>query len=420
MKNSIKKRITKRTIDANPPREKDFIIWDDQISGFGLRIKPSGTKSYFIQYRNEQGVSRRYTLGQHGKLTPDTARDLAVQYSGNIASGKDPAEDRKLKRREMTVSELCDLYIKEGCNDKKPSTIYADKGRIERHIKKLLGNKKISALTRTDVARMRDDIVAGKTKADIKTGTRGRAIVKGGKGVARQSVSLLSAIYTFAIGRDLVTDNPCRGVKKPPANSNMRFLSEQEFAELGDLLAEAQNSGEHISVINALRLLIFTGCRKSEITTLKWDYIDWNNACLKLPDSKTGQKVVRLAPAALEILQNQPRLEGNDYVFHGCKEGHYFVGIGKAWGRIRKRRENLSDVRIHDLRHSYASAGLASGLSLALIGKLLAHKSPATTARYAHLSDDPAKSAADLIASRISNAIQKSDKDTVVKIHARK
>jgi len=398
---ALKKKLTKKTVDSIAPADKDVIVLDRDITGYGLRVKPSGVKSYFIRYRNTHGESRWYTLGQHGPLTPDRAREKAMVELGRVADGYDPSEERKLKFKEMTISELCDLYIKEGCKTKKESTFITYKSLIKHHIRPLLGRKKITAVRRSDVEKMKHDIVEGKTAADEKTKKHGRAIVRGGKGAASRVVSLLSAIFSFALTYELVKDNPCRDIKKFPGKNCDRFLSAKEFKDLGDALNEAEKAGESLSAINMIRMLILTGCRRGEIQTLKWEYIDWDNSCLKLPDSKTGEKVVHLATPAIAVLKKQKRDEDNPYVFYGTKANRYFVGLTKVWISIQKRKACLGDVRIHDLRHSFASVGVNSGHSLMFIGALLGHSSPGTTARYAHLSDDPVLTTLDDIVSQI-------------------
>lgn len=393
-------KITKRVVDEAEITGQDYVIWDEQLKGFGLRITQKGAKSYILKYRNENRQSRLFTIGRHGHLTPDQAREIAKQKFGEITKGTDPTEERQLKRKEYTVSELCDFYLEDGCRNKAETTIYTDIGRIEHHIKPLLGKKKISSVKRSDITKMMHDIADGKTSNDLKTKAHGRAIVRGGEGVASRTVSLLGAIYTYAIGKDLVTDNPCRGVKKFKSNSNERFLSAKEFQDLAEALLEAEKT-EHLSVINIIRMLIFTGCRRSEIMTLKWEYVDFHYGCLRLPTSKTGATIIQLGPPALALLADLPREKDNPYCFPGTANGKHFVGVQKVWERIRVKKESLHDLRIHDLRHSFASMGLERGLSLPLIGKLLRHKSPATTARYAHLADDPAKLAADQVSNHI-------------------
>ena len=240
-------------------------------------------------------------------------------------------------------------------------------------------------------------------------GIRGRAIVKGGKGVAARTVGLLGGIFTFALNRGLRADNPVRGVKRFPDNKRERFLSPIEMARLGDTLASAELAGESYSAVNAIRLLALTGCRRSEILTLRWDYIDWERSCLRLPDSKTGGKVVPLGAAALEVLAGLPQSKDNPYVLPGAQSGH-FVGLPKAWQRIRKRA-GLDNVRLHDLRHSFASVAVAGGDSLYLVGKVLGHRQSRSTEVYAHLADDPVRAVADRAAEKIAAAMKSGDED---------
>ncbi len=181
----------------------------------------------------------------------------------------------------------------------------------------------------------------------------------------------------------------------------MRYLTTGEMAALGEALSAAEAEGENEIAIAAIRLLILTGCRKSEILTLKWEHVFFDGAYLALPDSKTGQKIVPLGAPALELMASLPRVEGNPYVMPGEKAKHHLVGLPKVWRRIRERAK-LSDVRLHDLRHSFASVGAGAGFGLPIVGKLLGHRDPKTTARYAHIADDPAKAAADRISETIA------------------
>ena len=415
-------KISKRAVEAVEPRERDSYLWDSKLAGFGVKVTPAGGRIYLIQYRigGRNGQTRRVTIGRHGTLTPHQARKEARRLLGEVAAGRDPAEARAEARRDITVAELCVLYLAEGVATKKSSTIRMDRSRMERHIKPLLGRRRIRSVTRADVERFMQEIAAGKTACDQKMGIRGRAIVKGGKGVAARTVGLLGGIFTFALNRGLRADNPVRGVKRFPDNKRERFLSPIEMARLGDTLAAAELAGESHSAVNAIRLLALTGCRRSEILTLRWDYIDWEHACLRLPDSKTGGKVVPLGAAALEVLAGLPQSKDNPYVLPGAKGGH-FVGLPKAWQRIRKRA-GLDNVRLHDLRHSFASVAVAGGDSLYLVGKVLGHRQSRSTEVYAHLADDPVRAVADRAAEAISTAMRGSAKESgeVVKLSRRR
>jgi len=412
---SAARKITKRAVDSLKPGD---VVWDSEVRGFGVRCQRRD-KVYVLKYRF-QGRQRWLTIGRHGSpWTPDKARSEARRLLGMVAGGIDPGVTRDETKADLTVSELCDLYLSEGCALKKASTIATDTGRIERHIKPLLGKKYIRQVTRGDVEKMRDNVANGKTAADIKTGLFGRAIVTGGKGTANKAVSLLGAIFSFAKDRELRADNPAHGVKLFPSKSHERFLSPAELGQLGEVLTKAEREGVNPSAVNAIRLLIMTGCRKSEILTLRWHDVDFERSCLRLPESKTGAKIVPIGAAVLKLLEGLPRLDDNDYVLPGSKEGGHFVGLPKIWRRVREKA-GLSDVRLHDLRHSFASVGAAGGDSLFMIGKLLGHRQSGTTARYAHLADDPLKDAADRISGTIAAAMSSgADGAEIVKLPKR-
>lgn len=403
----MKAKVTKRAVDTARSNKRDTFIWDTELAGFGIKVTPAGNRIYVIQYRIH-GRLRRYTIGKHGSpWTPAKARTEASRLRGLIAAGIDPAEEKAAARADPTIAELCELYVTEGCATKKPSTLLRDRSRIDRHIKPLLGRRSVKSITRADVERLMQDVATGKTATDVKTGFRGRAIVTGGKGTARECVVLLGSIFTFAVNRGLRVDNPAWKVKKYKARKLERFLSPVELAQLGDALSIVQQEGENLFAVAAIRLLVLTGARKGEILTLKWEHVDSERACLRLPDSKTGAKVILLGAAALEVLSEIPRVEGNPYVLPGL-EGRHFVGLQKTWERIRTRA-GLEDVRLHDLRHSFASVAVAGGNSLYLIGKLLGHQQARTTERYAHIADDPLKAVADKTAGQIAAAMKGGD-----------
>ena len=400
----MKAKLIKRTVDAISPGMRDTFVWDTETVGFGLKVTPAGNRVYVLQYRID-GRLRRYTIGKHGSpWTPETARKEAAKLRGQIAAGIDPAERRAEDRGALSVSDLCDLYLAEGCATKKPSTLVRDCSRIKRHIKPLLGRRLVKSLTRADVERFMQDVAAGKSATNVKTGFRGRAIVTGGKGAARESVVLLGSLFSFAVERGLRDDNPVSGVKKFKPRKMERFLSPAELATLGEVLIAAEREGESPVVVAALRLLMLTGARKSEILTLRWDWVDFEHACLRLPDTKSGKQVIPIGAPALELLASLPRIESNPYVLPSDKTDGHLVGLQKAWERIRKRA-GLEDTRLHDLRHSFASVAVAGGDSLYLIGKVLGHRQSRTTERYAHIADDPLRAVADRTAGAIAAAM---------------
>jgi integrase len=438
-------KITKRQVDAIRPGERDRFLWDSQLKGFGLKVTPAGRKVYVLQYRmGGRGLPvKRYTIGNHGDYTPDQARNVAEKLRGGIRNNVDPgAAKRKTiadQRAAVTIKQLCQRY-RENSPPKKSSTLATVEGRIVRHIVPLLGSKLVRDVTAADVRRFMAAIAAGKTKVDIKTGKRGRAIVTGGKGTATRTVGLLGGIFSYAVMEGYRADNPVRGIKRYPDHKAERFLSSVELKTLGDVLAAAERAwhiyeaserawraggergakpkkpetAENPTALTAIRLLLFTGCRKSEILTLKWEHVDFERQCLRLPDSKNGgPKTVPLGAPALALLSGLTRIDGNSYVLPSDISDGHFVGLPKIWERIRKRAK-LANVRLHDLRHSFASVGAAAGDSLLIIGKLLGHRDAKTTARYAHLADDPLKAAANRISSTIADAMEPAYEAAVV------
>ncbi|PWC50632.1 hypothetical protein TSA6c_32680 [Azospirillum sp. TSA6c] len=397
-------KITKKLVDTLAPSGRDGVLWDDELSGFGIRITAAGVKSYVVQYRI-MGRSRRMTIARHGVMTPEEARKEAKLILADVARGLDPAEARDEQRRDLTVSELCDLYVSEGMTTKKASTIASDKGKLERHIKPLLGKRLLRSITRADIERLQADIAAGKTATDIKGGFKSRSIVTGGRGTAARTLGLLSGVFQFAVNRNLRPDNPVRGVKRFAEKKCERFLSPTEMARLGKALADLADEGVNPTAINVLRLLALTGCRRGEITGLRWEWVDWDRACIRFPDSKTGAKVVPLGAAALKLLTELCEETSVGPVFPGSGVTGSTTAVWRVWDKAREKAK-LPDVRIHDLRHSFASVGAAGGDSLVVIGALLGHRDTATTARYAHLSNDPLRAAADRIAGNIAAAMK--------------
>jgi integrase len=407
----VRGKITKSAVDALAPKSgAEVVLWDQEVRGFGIRARAGGAKTYILHYRAGSGRAaplRKLTIGKHGSpWTPDLARIEAKRLLGLVASGEDPAERRANERKALTLAELCDLYLAEGAAHKKPSTLKADVARIAHHIKPLLGRIPVDKVARADIERMLIDVKAGKTAAPRpkKGERRSGSIVTGGSGVAAQCVALVSTLLAFAVARGLRADNPARGVKKPPVRKMERFLSEEEIARLAAALSTEASRTENPYPAAAIRLLLLTGGRRGEILGLQWQHVDFDQRYLRLPDSKTGAKVVYLNPPALEVLARLPRLEGNSYVFPGKIERGPVGGIDKVWFRVRALA-GLQGVRLHDLRHSFASMGVAGGLSLPIIGALLGHKHPTTTGRYAHLSADPLRAANDVIGMRIAAAM---------------
>lgn len=393
-------KLSKKIVDASKPGNAEYFVWDGDLPGFGLRVFPSGKKSFLVQYRHQRRT-RRITIGLYGPLTPDSARVEAINLLAKITKGGDPSGDRAKARTDLTVAQLCDLYLREGCKSKKPSTVATDNGRILRHVIPLIGHLPVRSVTRLDIQRFAKDVALGKTAAVIKTKKRGKARVTGGAGAASRTLGLLGGIFTFAIKHaGLIENNPVHGVEKHKDKKLNRFLSMSEIQSLGNALKILEEKGMNPVGIAAIRVLILTGCRRSEVLKLTWSEIDWSNSCLRLNDSKTGAKVVPIGSSAIAILSQIKHWEGSKYVFPAMRGTGHYVGIQKDWNRV-KTEAALLDVRLHDLRRTFASTAALQGQSLITIGKLLGHIDPKTTQIYAHLTEATIQTAANSAAKEI-------------------
>ena len=397
-------RLTKSAIDRAQSKETDYFIWDSELKGFGLKVAKGGRKSYVCKYRFGSGrraPTRRMTIGAHGSpWTVDQARTEARKILGRAANGGDPAKEKQDTKKQITVSELCDIYLEQGAGTKKESTLATDRGRIERHIKPLLGKNRVPDVNRADIKRFLSDVANGKTAKDVKTRLHGRAIVRGGKGAATRTVGLLGGIFSFAIDSGLISENPVRGVKRFPDKKGERYLNQQELVALGNALRDTATNSGNPSAIAIIKLLIFTGARKGEIETLKWSEVDFESGYIRLVDSKTGQKAIPLNAGALQALNDVSPISDSEYVFPAFRGDKHYVGTPKVWRQIREMA-GIGDVRLHDLRHSFASIAVSGGASLPIIGALLGHTDSSTTQRYAHLRDDPLKAVSDATGRKI-------------------
>ena len=387
-----KARISKRVVDALEPGERDLFLCDATLRGFGVKVTPSGRKVFLAQYRigGRRGRTRRITLGAYGPLTADQARSEARRVLGQSAAGHDPAGERAAARAVLTVSEVLSLFLADHVDAKLKRRTAAEYRRlVAKFIQPVLGRMRIDDVKRTDVARL-------------------HLALKPTPYQANHVLAVLSKLFTWAekYGYRAEAANPCRYVEKYRTLRRERFMSEPELARLGEALTAVESEGsESPYVVAIIRLLVFTGARLSEILGLRWDQVDFEHALLLLPDSKTGAKPIYLSAPALEVLASVPRMEDNPYVVCGAKAGAALVNLQKPWRRIRKRA-GLDGLRLHDLRHSFASVAAAKGSSLLIIGALLGHSQPATTARYAHLAADPLRAANEAIGEHIAVAMQ--------------
>ena len=400
-------KLTKRVVDAAKPGP---ITWDDDLSGFGLRVTAGGSKAYLVDYHPRGGKRRRLVVSRADRVTPEEARKMAIGMLAQVARGEDPAITRHEERTALSVSELGKLYLREGPAAKPTKTQRSwatDASNIQAHINPLIGAKQVKALTSVDVENLQRNIADGKTRRDEKKGKRSRMIVRGGTGIAARTVRVLSAMYSFAIRRGLATANPCRGVLLFKGRTMDRFLSTEELARLGDAFRDVEAEGTNRNAVTAIRLLVLTGCRKSEIAALRWEHVDLERKCLSLPHAKRGWRSVPIGAAARELLSSlQPKKTG--WVLPATRGDGHIIGLQRVWDNIRTRAQ-LEDVRIHDLRHSFASVGVAAGESLYLIGKVLGHKQARTTERYVHLSNAPLVDVADRTGARIVGAMAGGD-----------
>jgi integrase len=306
------KRLTKQIVDDLAPRDTDYVVWCGKLPGFGCRVRPSGHKSFIVMYRagGRNATPRKVTIGVYGKLTVEQAREEAGRTLAKAELGEDVALQRARERSEMTVSELCDEYMREGVDHKKASTLASDVSRIECHIRPLLGRKRIGAVTRADIGQFLRDVAMGKAGRNVKTRKHGRSIVRGGKGAASRTVRLLGGIFSYAVHCEYLKENPCRGVQLYKDKKGERFLATEEIRRLGDALRLAETEGlpwnlsdgkkakhrpvkaENLKetfprhVTAAIWLLILTGCRLREILHLRWEDVDFERGVLNLPDSR--------------------------------------------------------------------------------------------------------------------------------------
>lgn len=402
-------RINKSEINKLKPTNADEFHWDDNLKGFGLKLYRTGRISFILQGRLD-GRSRRYTIGAFGSpWTADTARKQALKYLAQLAAGIDPTADQRARRLEGNLAKLADSYLLDGNLRKKPSTRSIEERSVRRHIIPLLGNKRISEITKRDLQKFLNDVAAGKTAIDEKTSKRGRAIVKGGRAVANRSLAVISALFNYAIECGLCSDNPTRGIKQYQLKVHDRFLNGEELQSLGDALNHAEKNNVSPYAVAAIRFILLTGCRSGEALNLQWQWIDYEHGLAKLPDSKTGQKILALGASALEMLTSLERVEDSPLVFVSSVGGTTPISIQKVWRNIREEA-GLGRLRIHDLRHNFASLAVSSGHSLYMVAKLLGHTQSQTTQRYAHLAPHPVKQAADDISNHLASVVQKIDR----------
>ncbi|MGD2134087.1 MAG: site-specific integrase [Maricaulaceae bacterium] len=359
------------------------IYWDETTPGFGVRVYPTGRKSFVIRY-SVNGRRRTMALGAFGVLTLDEARKLALSKKSDVV--QDPIEDRReTRRRGVTVNELAARYLDEHAfPKKKPRSAAEDKRNLEKYVLPAIGSRCVSDVSISDVASIHHRL---------------RHI----PGAANRVLSVMSKMFNLAEHWALRTplSNPCRAVQKFKEHARNRALSPEEMSRLGRVLDRAVDDGLAMqSAADAIRFLLLTGCRRGEALSLTWVMIDFDLAVAMLPDSKTGPRPLVLPRPAIDLLKRRQRATNSPFAFAGADGEKALVNLKTAWRRITAAAE-LEDVRIHDLRHTFASVGVNNGEGLPLVGAVLGHRSPQTTQRYAHVAPAPVVGTANLISERI-------------------
>jgi integrase len=401
-------KLNKRTISTLAAAGDRYTVWDTELRGFGLRVEPSGAMSYLVRYRPRGSTrQRQLSLGRHGALTPEEAREAAKKALGAVAHGKDPLAEHGAMRDGLTMTDLADRYLKEHTEKKlKAGTADTYRWTLEKYVLPKLGKRKALEIAEGDISRLHSDMSETPFQAN-------------------RVLAVLGSLFSWGRRRKLLPESfhPTQHVEKYPEHSRERYLTREELERLGAALRVGETTGfprkartdrrapkeELRDVIPqyaaaAIRLLLFTGARSGEILSLRWDYVDFERQALFLPDSKTGRKIITLNAPAMTVLADLPRVEGNPFVIVGTKEKQHLADLKKPWAAVLEHA-GLAGVRIHDLRHTFASFGAAASMGLPVIGKLLGHTQAATTARYAHLADDPLRRASDSIAGAISAAM---------------
>lgn len=410
--------LTKTVVEKAATTGKRYHVWDGKLSGFGLRVEASGTKTFVIRYRADGGgrnaPERFMTVGRFNPLTVDQARAQATKLLGAVANGHDPANALSAKRKEMSVGALVDLYEAEGCfiqrgkrigQPMKPLTKKYTISRLRHHVVPLLGGKRITEVRPRDIEKFCRDVTDGKTRTDTKKGRRTRVIVKGGEGAAVKAVRDLSAMFSFAVHQELLESNPVmRARVRKTDNQRTRFLTPAELRRLGRAFDQVGRDGANPKAITICKLWALTGCRRNEIAGLKWSEVDFAEGVFRFEETKTGKSIRPLPLSARLLLRNVERTPGTDHVFPAEDGEGFFQGTSKIWPDVKKA-SGLDDITPHTLRHTIGSLAVSHGENLIMTGALLGHANPRSTAIYAHIQLEPMRQASERVGKRVANAL---------------
>lgn len=375
-------KLTKSTLDNLKASSKDQFIWDDVLKGFGVRISPRGKKTFVVQYRHNKRT-QRVRIGHYGTTTVFEARRDARILLGEIAKGRSPAKHLRENRQSPSLNFVADRFMNEHALVRlKPTTQSDYRHNLKAYILPVLGQRQVNDINHQDIQELHQKM----SKTPVQ---------------ANRTISVLSKIFSMCEkwGYRANLSNPCTQIERYKEARRHRFLDHQELAQLWEALeAFEQNRIISFYAVQAFKLLILTGCRLGEIRTLKWDYVKGNR--IEFPDTKTGYKRIPFNKEAMLVLALIPKVADNPYVICGSVEGQPIINLQKSWRRVRSKA-NLEDVRIHDLRHTFASHAVMGGTPLAIVSKLLGHSQIATTMRYAHLADQELLNATDGIGSSL-------------------
>lgn len=381
-------KITRSLLNKISNPDKRTYLWDDALKGFGVHLTPKGSKSYIYQYRTLTGTSRRYKIGSYPNLSPEDARRRVLEIAAKVSRGLDPMEERKESRNAECFKDFADRYLAEHArNHKKETSANEDERLLNTSINPVLGKKRLVEIKPKEVQSLH--LKLAETPY-----------------LANRVLSLLKTMFNLAEDWGLRPNhsNPCRRIKAFKEEKRQRFLSPDELKRIWVALQELEGQGK-ISAFAAvaIRLLVFTGARKSEVLNLQWSEVDFENHQVNLQDSKTGKKTIHLSTHARRLLKEIPRVEGNPFVCVGQKDNRPLTDIKKPWRKLLDVAE-IDGLRLHDLRHSFAAFAASDGQSLHMIGGLLGHTQAQTTARYAHLASDPLKVANERVSALIQGA----------------